>query len=55
MYPFDIDANKWNSVLNVIVGMSGLKFWVRKQRSERESKMMDASEIADVKEKLLEN
>lgn len=43
-----------HSVLNLIVGMSGLKFWARKRNQERETRMEEA-EVADVKEKLLEN
>lgn len=40
-------------VLNIIVGMSGVKVWARKQKSEREDRLESATEVSDVKEKLL--
>ena len=39
------------SVMNLLIGVNGLKFWARNQRKQREEQQ---SESLDVKEMLLE-
>lgn len=41
-------------VFNLIIGVNGLKFWVRQHRKQEDSSIEEAYAV-DVKEKLLEN
>jgi len=44
-------------VFNLIIGINGVKFWVRQHKKQQESKLEEATNehVADVKEKLLSN
>jgi len=47
-------ANRPRSVLNLAIGVNGLKFWVRQHKQPEETSIAEVAE-ADVKEKLLGN